>query len=296
MIVRLIIKVCDMARNLDLTALRSFVTVAEVGGVTRAATALHLTQSAVSMQLKRLEDALGVTLLERSSRAIGPTPAGEQLLGYARKMLELNDEALGRLTTADYEGEIVLGVPHDVVYPHVPPILRQFAIDFPRMQVKLISSFTRGMKDQFNRGEIDVLLTTEYDVPQNAEELCPMGLIWVGAPSGQAWKQRPLRLAHESSCIFRTVTQQRLEAAGIRWEMALDTNSARSTEATVSADLAVHSMLEGTQPPHLEAIDHGGQLPDLGFCHVNLYVSEGRKSEPALQLAEMLRGSYRAAA
>lgn len=283
-----------MPRNLDLTALRSFVTVAEVGGVTRAATALHLTQSAVSMQLKRLEEALGVDLLERSSRSVGPTPAGEQLLGYARKMLDLNDEVLGRLTTADYEGEIVLGVPHDIVYPHVPPILRQFATDFPRMQVRLISSFTRSMKDQFHRGEIDILLTTEYDVPAGAENLCPMPLVWVGAMDGQAWKQRPLRLAHETSCIFRTVTQQRLEQVGIRWEMALDTNSARSTEATVAADLAVHSMLEGTQPQHLEVIEHGGHLPDLGSCHINIYVADGRASEPHKHMADLLRSSYRA--
>ena len=285
-----------MPRNLDLTALRSFVTVAEVGGVTRAATALHLTQSAVSMQLKRLEEALGVDLLERSSRSVGPTPAGEQLLGYARKMLDLNDEVLGRLTTADYEGEIVLGVPHDIVYPHVPPILRQFATDFPRMQVRLISSFTRSMKDQFHRGEIDILLTTEYEMPASAENLCLMPLVWVGAMDGQAWKQRPLRLAHETSCIFRTVTQQRLEQAGIRWEMALDTNSARSTEATVAADLAVHSMLEGTQPQHLEVIDHGGHLPDLGSCHINLYVADSRVTEPHKHMADLLRSSYRAMA
>lgn len=285
-----------MPRNLDLTALRSFVTVAEVGGVTRAATALHLTQSAVSMQLKRLEEALGVDLLERSSRSVGPTPAGEQLLGYARKMLDLNDEVLGRLTTADYEGEIVLGVPHDIVYPHVPPILRQFATDFPRMQVRLISSFTRSMKDQFHRGEIDILLTTEYEMPASAENLCLMPLVWVGAMDGQAWKQRPLRLAHETSCIFRTVTQQRLEQAGIRWEMALDTNSARSTEATVAADLAVHSMLEGTQPQHLEVIDHGGHLPDLGSCYINLYVADSRVTEPHKHMADLLRSSYRAMA
>src|SRR4028118_1391061 len=88
----------DMPRNLDLTALRSFVTVADSGGVTRAAGLLNLTQSAVSMQLKRLEESLGLGLLDRSGRGVSITPTGELLVSYARRLLQLNDEALGRLT------------------------------------------------------------------------------------------------------------------------------------------------------------------------------------------------------
>ena len=87
-----------MARNLDMTALRSFVAVADTGGVTRAAGFLNLTQSAVSMQLKRLEESLDAELLDRTARQIALTPAGEKLLGYARRMLELNDEIWSRLT------------------------------------------------------------------------------------------------------------------------------------------------------------------------------------------------------
>ena len=109
-----------MARNLDLTALRSFVAVADAGGVTRAAGFLNLTQSAVSMQLKRLEDGLGIALLDRSARTIALTPMGEQLLSYARRMLALNDEIYGRMTSTDYEGEITVGVPSDIIYPAIP--------------------------------------------------------------------------------------------------------------------------------------------------------------------------------
>ena len=105
-----------MARNLDMTALRSFVTVADAGGVTKAAAQLNLTQSAVSMQLKRLEEMIGQPLLDRSARAIALSPQGDQLLGYARRMLALNDEAWGRLTNQAFEGEITLGVPRDIVY------------------------------------------------------------------------------------------------------------------------------------------------------------------------------------
>ena len=104
-------------RNLDVTTLRSFVAVAEAGGVTRAAGFLHLTQSAVSMQLKRLEELLGLELLDRSGRTIALTASGEQLLVYARRMVALNDEVMTRLTDQAYEGQITLGVPHDIVYP-----------------------------------------------------------------------------------------------------------------------------------------------------------------------------------
>ena len=100
-----------MPRSLDLTALRSFVAVADTGGVTRASSFLHLTQSAVSMQVKRLEDALGLRLLERAGRGVVLTAAGEQLLGYARRMVSLNDEAFSRLTHQDFQGEVGLGVP-----------------------------------------------------------------------------------------------------------------------------------------------------------------------------------------
>ena len=96
-------------RNLDITTLRSFVAVADSGGVTRAAGFLHLTQSAVSMQLKRLEELLGLELLDRSGRTIALTASGEQLLAYARRMVALNDEVIGRLTDQAFEGEVLLG-------------------------------------------------------------------------------------------------------------------------------------------------------------------------------------------
>lgn len=139
-------------RNLDVTTLRSFVAVAELGGVTRAAGFLNLTQSAVSMQLKRLEELLNLSLIDRSSRAVSLTASGEQLLSYARRMVSLNDEVMSRLTDQSLEGEITLGVPHDIVYPAVPKVLQMFNASFPRMKVQLLTSYTRELKDQYRRG------------------------------------------------------------------------------------------------------------------------------------------------
>jgi len=158
-----------MIRNLDMTALRAFVTVADVGGVTKAAGRLHLTQSAVSMQLKRLEEAMGQALLDRSARSIALTGHGEQLLTYGRRILKLNDEVWGRMTDQAYEGEITFGVPADIVYPHIPGVLQTFAREFPRVKVQLISSFTSILKEQLDRGEVDMILTTESALEAGGE-------------------------------------------------------------------------------------------------------------------------------
>lgn len=283
-----------MTRNMDLTALRSFVAVADAGGVTRAAGFLNLTQSAVSMQIKRLEEMLGLELLDRSARRVGLTAAGEQLLGYARRMLHLNDEIFGRLTHDAYEGEIVLGVPHDIVYPVIPRVLQRLHADYPRMKVNLISSFTRKLKAQFARGECDVILTTEDILEPGGETLAELPLVWIGAPGGSAWKQRPLRLAYEHNCIFRTGVQAALDAAGIGWEMAVESDSTRVIEASVSADLAVHTVLAGSEAPYLERIAHGGALPDLARTKINLYVADPAHSPVVAVLADLIRRAYAA--
>jgi DNA-binding transcriptional LysR family regulator len=283
-----------MARNLDLSALRSLVTVAEAGGVTRAAGRLNLTQSAVSMQLKRLEEGMGLDLLDRTGRGVALTPTGELLVSYARRMLQLNDEALGRLTRCGEEGEIALGVPWDVVYPAIPQVLRRFRAAFPRIKVNLVSSYTRLLRRDWEEGKVDVILTTEDHSPPGAETLAVRPLEWVGAPGGQAWKNRPLRLAFSSHCIFRQPVQERLDDAGIPWELAVDTPSDRIIDANVSADLAVHVAIRGNEPERFEPIAHGGELPELWSIHINLYARTAPRLAAQAELVELIRGEYAA--
>jgi len=282
-----------MPRNLDMTALRSFVAVAETGGVTKAAGFLNLTQSAVSMQLKRLEDSLGLGLFDRAGRGIALSGNGEQLLGYARRMLSLNDEVYSRLTSTDYEGVIKLGVPSDIVYPAIPAVLKTFHTELPRVRVQLISSFTNRLKQLHQRGECDIILTTEDRADGDGETLLDVPLIWVGAPGGAAWKQRPLRLAFEYGCIFRHGVQRALDEAGIPWTMAVESDSTRTVEASVSADLAVHAILEGHTPPYCEKIQHGGALPALASKRINLYRSTLASGPVADRLVELVKQSYR---
>ncbi|MBP0481719.1 LysR family transcriptional regulator [Sagittula salina] len=279
-------------RNLDITVLRSFVAVAQAGGVTRAAGFLNLTQSAVSMQLKRLEEMLGLQLLDRSGRGVTLTPAGAQLLGYAQKMVELNDEIYARLTAKEWEGEIVLGVPHDIVYPVIPQVLQRMGRSHPRVKVQLISSFTKALKTQFARGEVDVILTTEGGVDADGETLRQLPLRWVGAPGGQARKTRPLRVAFSRSCSFREHGLSALDRTDIPWDLAVDSDSDMTVDATISADLAITARLFGQAPAFVEYIEDEA-LPDLGSQFINLYAGNGKAGLTQV-LCEYIRQSMAA--
>ncbi|OYX26742.1 MAG: hypothetical protein B7Z10_02340 [Rhodobacterales bacterium 32-66-7] len=256
-----------MPRNLDLTAVRSFVTVADVGGVTRAAGYLNLTQSAVSMQIKRLEEALGLQLFLRAARKLALSPEGEQLLSYGRRMLALNDEALSRFTSTSCEGEIRLGVPHDVVYPAIPGILKRMSQAYPGLRINLVSSFTMLIKEEFGRGGFDVILTTEEAPDAGAEVLGSRPLVWVGGPEGRAWQQRPLRLGTGGE-------------------------SETAVEATVAADLAVTARMLGGLPADTVMLPADSGLPALGEMKLALYHSPRRKDEAMGMLLAEMRLAY----
>ncbi len=281
-----------MTRNLDLASLRSFVTVADVGGVTRAAGFLNLTQSAVSMQIKRLEESLGQVLFLRAAKKLALSPEGEQLVSYGRRMLALNDEVLARFSAGSCDGEIRLGVPHDIVYPAIPGILKRLAQAYPRVRVNLMSSFTILLKEAHAKGEFDVILTTEMAPDPAAEVLGARQLVWVGAQDGTAWQRRPLRLGFKDTCIFRPRTQAALDEAGIPWEMATGGESEQAVEATVAADLAVSVRMQGGIPEGCVAIPGDNMLPRLGEMKIGLYRSARRKDEVIEMLMAELRCAY----
>ena len=278
-------------RNLDITTLRSFIAVADSGGVTRAAAFLNLTQSAVSMQIKRLEEGLDLTLLDRQGRGVALTAAGEQLLTYARRIVELNDEVYGKLTNTVWEGEILLGVPHDIIYPAIPNVMKAMQRDFPRVKVQLISSYTSDLKEQFARGAVDIILTTETKPDADAEVLMQVPLRWYGAPGGQAWKNPTLPVAFCNHCSFRPVALSSLEKGQKPWDLVLSSDSDRAIEVAVSADLAITSVLEGHEPPQFEAVPASADLPDLGHQSVALYRG-GARSQIIEPLCHLLRREF----
>ncbi len=257
--------------NLDLGTLRSFVTIAESGSMTRAAGRLFMTQSAISMQIKRLENSLGMSVFDRSAQGMSTTIEGEQLLHFANQMLAINDEAMGRLTSPDYEGQIRLGVPCDVIYPHIPGILKEFGRDFPRVQIRLSSGHTVNLKNQFNQGLLDVVMTTEQVASPGGRVISTHPLVWTGAEDGNAWKKRPLPLGMSRNCAFRTSAIKVLEDTELEWIDVVASEDVTAALAMVSADLCVSAEMECVKNSGRVAIDHGGQLPELPEYLIVLY-------------------------
>jgi DNA-binding transcriptional LysR family regulator len=242
--------------------------------------------------LKRLEEGLGLPLFLRAARGMALTPEGAQLLTYARRMIALNDEAMLRLTCSTFEGEIRLGVPHDIVYPAIPGILKRLAASFPRVRVNLASSFTTLLRDGFARGAYDAILTTEAAPSPGGRVLARRDLVWVGAVGGRAWQRRPLRLGFKDTCIFRPIAQGALDAAEVPWEMGYDGMSEQAIEATLAADLAISARMEGALPADTEVIDSRGSLPDMGSLAICLYTAPTLTGPAAEALLEEVLAAY----
>jgi len=281
-----------MPRNLDIAAVRSFVTVAEMGGITRAATQLNLTQSAVSLQMKRLEETFGRPLFERSGRGVTLTAYGEQLVGHARRLLAANDDTWSRMTETTFAGEINLGSPYDLLNPHVPRVMGAFARSHPQVKVHVHSAQTIFLKERFERGELDVILTSEAEPGPGGETLTTDPLVWFGAPGGEAWRRRPLPLGTVAGCIFNRAAIETLNAAGFDWKLEVDSVTNPAMDANIAADIVVRLAMRSTVPSQFEVIPHRGALPRLPEFCVNMYLTQGPRRRLAGPLAQMLRAAY----
>ena len=283
-----------MIRNLDLATLRSLLAIEETGGVTRAANRLHLTQSAVSMQVKRLEESLSLKVLERDGRRVRLTSEGERLADAARQIMPINDQVVQRLTTPRFEGELSLGVPYDLVHPHLPHVLRRFGREYPRVSVKIATGFTVALKRGLREGRFDIVLGTEQRPSKGGVKLAEQGLIWGGAIDGRAWRQRPLPLSFCRNCIFRKPTLAALRVADIPYVEVVDTDSDDASVVAVAADFAVRTELSGVCLQGITPIDHGGELPELGVYCISSYIAKGDAQEFAGIFSDMLAERYRA--
>lgn len=283
-----------MLRNLDIGTLRTLITVVDTAGVTKAANKLHLTQSTVSMQLKRLEETLGMPLVTRQGRSMCATEQGDQLLSYARKLVAMNDEAVDRLINSESGGELRFGVPYDIVEPHIPVILKKFVHGFPRVSVSLNADNTLPLIDEFSAGNLDIILTTELDTGVGGTVLLERDLVWTGAIGGRAWLQEPLPLAFTENCMFRKPAITALDKAGITWINSVGTGrNFDSGSIACAADLGVRADIKGFRAPGMEPIaDATGRLPELPRYRVNMYVADGPNREMADVFSRLIRKAF----
>lgn len=278
-----------MARNLDTALLRTFVAVADHASMTAAGNALHLTQSAVSQQIARLEDLAG-GLFNRDRRTLRLTPMGERLLAKARRLVALNDELWSDMTEQTIHGRVRLGAPYDLVGTWLTPILKTYAEQHPLVEIALVCLASPDLLDATADGSIDLALIEEPLGASRGECLAVDRLVWVGAKKGTAHLKTPLPVSMVAeTCAFRPVVLKALGERNLAWRTMFESGSIDATRATVRADLAVTAWLQSTVPDDLDILPPRQELPELPSFAINLYRSSGSPSRAACELAQHIR-------
>ncbi len=279
-----------MARDIDVGLIRTFLAVAETGGMTRAAQTLNLTQGAVSQQVQRLEALFDKPLFDRTNKIMRLTPDGEKLIVSGHRFLSLNDEVWHLMTEPAFSGEVKLGVPPDIVRIFLPAILRIFCREYPSVRVTLVSEATPVLLESLRKKEIDLALTTEADKGRKDELLFSDDLVWVGAKGGDACNRHPLPIALGSeSCAFNEPTRNALNSATIEWTPVVQVGGLEAIIASLSADMAVAAYLAQAVPDSLDFVDAEVGLPALPRYHINLRKPTTGSSAIALELAKYIQ-------
>jgi len=282
-----------MNRDIDVGLIRTFLAVAETGGMTRAAHSLNLTQGAVSQQVKRLEAYFGRELFDRRQKQMLLTADGERLVVSANRLLALNDEVRQLMSQAEFSGEILLGVPPDIVRPFLPPILRRFSREFPNIRVTLISDSTPVLLEKLRQKEIDLTLTTESVAGDESELLLTDALVWIGAINGDACHRTPLPVSLGlESCGFRASAVESLNSAGLEWISICQVGSIEPVLASLEADMAIAPYMSQVIPETLCAIDPAIGLPPLPCYYINLRLPRLGVSHIVQTLAQQIRNSF----
>jgi len=226
---------------LETDLLKTFVTISETGNFTAAAKRVFRTPSAVSMQIKRLEDLLGRALFVRHPRHVALTADGEAFLVHAKDMLRINDEALSRFRVPQLEGRIRFGAPDDFGVRYLPAILSRFASTHPLVEVEVFLSTSVNLSRKFEAGEIDMILTVSAQSdPSTGQLIHSEPLVWVGAREGAAFSRTPVPLALSThGCPWRAAALAALDRSGRTYRVAYTSETGVGQLAAVMADLAI---------------------------------------------------------
>jgi DNA-binding transcriptional LysR family regulator len=236
---------------LDLDLLRSFVSVVDAGGFTRAGERVHRTQSTVSQQIKRLEDALGRPLLHRNGKRVAPTEEGERLLSYARRILALADEAHQVVAQSAGAGMVRLGLPEDFAASRLAQVLARFARSHQGARLDVRCDLSVRLRDDLDRGELDLILF-KRDAGERGGIACwPERLGWIASRRREPDLRRdPVPLVvFPQGCLYRNRAVHALEAAGRAWYIAYSSPNFYGIQAAVSAGLGVSILPQGSILP-----------------------------------------------
>lgn len=269
--------------GLDPDLLRSFVLIAEGGSFTRAAQAVGRTQSAVSMQIRRLEEALGQPLLVRGGRGVEPTQHGLWLLERARRLLALHDEIHATFRQPAVAGTVRLGSPDDYAIRWLPGILARFGASHPAVQVEVICAPSNELVDRLAAGELDLTLVSEGNEPPGGRVrwLWRGPLLWIGTE--ELARRRPLPLALAMcGCSWRGAAIAALDQADVPWRMAYTAASLSGSLAVALAGLAVTVAMPTPLPDGLRQLGPADGLPPLPDFAIGLLRGPGTAVAEAL--------------
>lgn len=260
-----------MSRPLDLDLLKTLASVVDSGSFSMAAHRLGRSQSAVSMQIQKLEATLDRTLLHRGPRLVTATPAGSDLLAYARRLLRISDEAVASLTSPGETGLVRLGIPEDYAMALLPPILERFAREHPRVTVELSCASTTSLAVEVKAGSLDLAIVTRFaEFPATVLRREPM--VWAGSHRHPVWENDPLPIALFQTCAARANILRALAEAERRFACSYSSASLTGMTAIVQAGLAIAGLARCSVPTSLQILDESSGLPPLADLEIGLLV------------------------
>lgn len=281
-------------RNIDVDLLRCFATVAELRGFSRAASVLARSQSAISMQIRRLEEITGQVLLDRSPQGVSLTRRGEEFLGYARRIVALHDEALDVISAKDVRGTVRLAVMDDYATSILPSTLARFSRTHPEIELEVTTGFTRDLLQSLG-GEFDLVLATQRHGTGKGDVLRTERTSWACSDSHSIPIEGPLPLAMlKAGNMYREWALDALNAAKLPWRIVFSSSSIGAVEAAAAAGMAITIVKAGTARRGLRLMTEADGLPPLPLSEIALYKAPRRQTPASRALADHLTGELTA--
>jgi DNA-binding transcriptional LysR family regulator len=278
--------------NLDIDILRTLVMAQRLGGFARAAEQVGRSQSAVSQQIHKLEDRVGLPLFRKLGRGLELTEAGVTMLAYARKILELNDEAVTALRGAAIDGVVRFGLCADFAEVGLPAALGRFKRAHPAVRVEVIVDRNYLLLEKLDRGQLDLVLSLGHGARADAERIAQVPLVWIGQAEGEApWtpgEAVPLAL-FEAPCFCRSGAIDSLDGVGTPWRVTFTSPSLPGLLAAVAAGLGVTVRTPLGMPPSVAIVGPRYRLPPLHQVDVSLHAASGQPAPAALRFKEIVR-------
>jgi DNA-binding transcriptional LysR family regulator len=274
-------------RNLDLDTLRTLVTTHDVGGFAQAADRLGRTPSAISLQMKRLQEELGTALFRKHGRALKLTEAGQTALGYARRMLALNDDLLQTMQGVTLAGTVRIGAPQDFAAV-LPDALRQFTALYPRTQVELRVEGNGALVEALDKGQLDLTLTIGFGDRKGALLLGELPVLWIASRAFRMQDNSLPLAVLGPQCAFRKAAVNQLEAAGIPYRIAATSPSLDGLWAALQGGLGVTARTAMQLPAPLMANKSLHRLPVLPSFPVALHRGQNVTATSAIDALQSL--------